>query len=106
MLRSAQRISILFPMVTHIVFFDFETTDIAQEAQQKLLSMEGKIPGLISIEVGLDFTRSERSFDLALITRHDTRQALETYRTHPVHLEVAEFIQNRSKGAAAVDFES
>lgn len=67
--------------------------------------MSGKIPGTTSIEAGLDFTKGPRSFDLGLITRHESRAALDEYRKHPVHVEVAQFIQERSGGAAAVDFE-
>lgn len=92
-------------MVTHIVFFRFTDPSDAQEARTRLLGMAGRIPGLRSVEAGLDFTRSARSFDLALITRHDDRAALETYRDHPVHQEVAAFIRERARESAAVDFE-
>jgi hypothetical protein len=93
-------------MVTHMVLFNFERATDAEEAQKRLLEMRGKVPGLLEIEAGVDFTRGERSFELGLITRHPDRAALDAYRVHPVHLEVARFIQERSRGAAAVDFES
>ncbi len=92
-------------MVTHVVFFKFETREDAEASRDRLLAMKGRIAGMKSIEAGLDFTRSERSFDLALITRHDDRAALESYRTDPVHQEVVGFIRDRAKGSAAVDFE-
>ena len=95
----------LYFIIVHIVFFKFETAAVAKEAQEKLLAMDGKIEGMTSIEAGLDFTRSDRSFDLGLITRHESRQALEVYRTHPVHLEVVDFIKPRAKASAAVDFD-
>lgn len=93
-------------MVTHMVMFKFNRCEDAEEARRQLLSMSGKIPGMTGIEVGLDFARGDRSYDLGLITRHDSRTALDQYRFHPVHLEVATFIRERSTGAAAVDFES
>lgn len=93
------------PMVTHVVFFKFATPADAEAARDLLLGMRGRIPGLQGVEAGLDFTRSERSFDLALITRHDDRSALDVYRDHPVHQEVARFIREHSTGSAAVDFE-
>ncbi len=92
-------------MVTHVVFFKFKEPGHAQEAQARLLAMRGRIPGMTNIEAGLDFTKSERSFELALITRHDDRAALEAYRTHPIHEEVVEFIRARASASAAVDFE-
>lgn len=92
-------------MITHVVFFRFIDPAHTEEARQRLLGMAGRIPGLRSVEAGIDFTRSPRSFDLALITRHDDRAALDTYRDHPVHQEVAAFIRETSRESAAVDFE-
>lgn|SRR5690554_381762 len=91
-------------MVTHVVFFKFADPTDAEQARTLLLGMQGRIPGLRQVEAGLDFTRSARSFDLALITRHDDRSALDVYRDHPVHQEVARFIRERSTASAAVDF--
>jgi hypothetical protein len=92
-------------MVTHIVVFRFQDPAIASEARDRLLSMAGKIPGMLGIEAGVDFTRSERSYHLGLITRHQTREALLAYQTHPVHVEVATFIKARAAGSASVDFD-
>lgn len=92
-------------MVVHIVLFKFSVASDAEEARQRLLAMKGRIAGLVDVEAGLDFTRSERSFDLGLITRHDSRAALTAYQTDPVHVEVATFIRSKMTGAAAVDFD-
>lgn len=92
-------------MVTHIVLFRFQDPTVAAEARDRLLSMAGKIPGMLGIEAGLDFTRSERSYQLGLVTRHQTREALLAYQTHPVHVEVATFIKARAAGSASVDFD-
>jgi hypothetical protein len=92
-------------MVTHVVFFKFKEPGHAEEAQARLLAMRGRIPGMTEIEAGLDFTKSERSFELALITRHDDRAALGVYQSHPVHQEVVAFIRARATASAAVDFE-
>lgn len=92
-------------MVTHVVLFKFAEMAHAQEAVRRLLSMKGKVESLTNIQAGVDFTRSERSFEVALVTRHADRAALEAYRTDPVHLEVASYIKTHSTGAASVDFE-
>jgi hypothetical protein len=93
-------------MVTHMVLFKFDDPQDAQEAVRRLLSMKGKVASLSDIEAGLDITRSPRSYDVGLITRHASEADLDAYRTDPVHLEVAGFIKERSSGAAAVDFRS
>ncbi len=92
-------------MITHIVLFRFTDPNDAVESRQRLLSLVGKIPGMHSLEAGLDFTKSERSAHLGLITRHASRAALEAYQVHPLHVEVATFIRARVAGSTAVDFE-
>lgn len=91
-------------MLTHVVLFSFEDLDHAEQARQRLLAMKGQIPALLDIEAGLDTTRSPRSMELALITRHADRAGLEAYAGHPVHLEVVAFIKAHASGAKAVDF--
>lgn len=92
-------------MVTHIVCFDFGTVEEARTACQLLESMSGRIPSLLGIEAGLDFTRSERSYHLGLVTRHADRAGLLAYQDHPVHREVAAYIRTHSTRSVAVDFE-
>lgn len=93
-------------MITHIVLFKFENVDRAQEAVDKLLSMKGRVPSLSDVEAGLDVTRSARSYELGLITRHKSREDLEAYQVDPVHQQVAAFVREHASGAVAVDFES
>jgi len=92
-------------MVTHVVCFDFSTVEQAQTACQLLLGMAGRIPSLLAIEAGLDFTRSQRSYQLGLVTRHTDRAGLLAYQEHPVHREVAAFIALHATRSVAVDFE-
>ncbi len=93
-------------MLTHVVCFRFASLDIAEEARQRLLSMEGKVPGLNAIEAGVDQTRSGRSYDLALITRHDDQAGLDAYGGHPIHKEVLAWLKPRIEAVVAVDFAS
>jgi hypothetical protein len=93
-------------MVRHIVLFRFRDQAVAHEARDRLLAMAGRIPGMTAIEAGVDFTQSERSYHLGLVTQHESRQALLDYQVHPVHVEVASFIKAHASGSAAVDFEA
>ena len=58
-------------MLTHVVLFRFADLAVASECRDRMLAMKGHIPPLLDIEVGVDIVRSDRSFDLALITRHE-----------------------------------
>jgi hypothetical protein len=94
-------------MVTHIVLFKMKdrSGDTARRARELLVGMKGRIPGLLDVEVGLDYLRSERSFDIALITRHESREALEAYQVHPAHEPVKAFIAEVREASVSVDFD-
>ena len=95
-------------MITHIVLF--KLLDRSQRNIEKtrnvLLSMEGKVPQLRHLEVGVDVTNSERSYDIALVTEFDSIGDLHTYQNHPFHIEVAKYINSVKESSIAVDYES
>jgi hypothetical protein len=91
-------------MLTHIVFMKFPNLDVSNEVKRKLMAMEDKIPTLRSIEVGIDITRSKRSWDLVLLTRFDDQAGLDAYAIHPVHLDVLAFIRANVLEVAAIDY--
>ena len=91
-------------MLTHVVFMKFPSSQIARSVCDKLLAMEGKIESLKGIEAGVDVTRSGRSWDVALITRHEDQAGLKAYAEHPVHQAVLTFIKQHITESAAVDF--
>jgi hypothetical protein len=95
-------------MVTHIVFF--KLSNPASEAigavRDKLLSMDGKIPQLRHLEVGVDVIRSERSYDVSLVTRFDSMEDLQAYQIHPYHAgEVVPLMKSLCSSVVAVDYE-
>jgi len=96
-------------MVTHIVFFKLteQTPEKIAAVRDKLLSMEGKIAELRHLEAGIDVIRSERSYDVALITKFDSLADLQTYQVHPCHAgEVVPFMKANCSSIVAVDYES
>jgi hypothetical protein len=58
------------------------------------------------LEVGVDVVRGERSFDIALVARFDDLAGLEAYRSHPLHVEVADYIKGASESVVSVDYDS
>ena len=67
--------------------------------------MRGKVPGLISVETGVDFYRTERSYDSALVCTFTDREALEGYQTHQAHLPVREHMHRIRESSVACDYE-
>ncbi len=95
-------------MITHIVLFKLKdnSTESIEKAKNILTDMEGKIPELKYIEVGADVTHSDRSYDLALITKFNSARDLEAYQVHSVHVKVAEYVLSVRASTVTVDFES
>lgn len=95
-------------MITHIVLFKLKdkSTENLENTRNILMGMENKIPQLKHIEVGIDITNSDRSYDIGLLTKFDSTQDLKTYQINPLHLEVAEYIFSIGESLAVLDYES
>jgi hypothetical protein len=78
-------------MTKHIVLWRLKNKADAARAKQELESMRGKIPGLLSLEVGLNFAEGS-PVDLGLCTEFIDRAALDKYADHPVHVPVKQFV--------------
>ena len=94
-------------MVRHIVLFKIKEEFKADipDMVEKFYAMKGKIEGMVSLEAGADFLHSERSYDLALITEFDSREAFDAYQTHPVHMPVKKRMHEVRSASVACDYE-
>lgn len=96
-------------MITHIVLFKLSnpTPDTVAIVRDKLLSMDGKIAQLRHLEAGSDLIHSERSYDVALVTRFDSLDDLQAYQVHPYHAgEVVPLMKSVCSSIVAVDYEN
>lgn len=93
-------------MLTHIVLFKLKDDRNSQKARDVLLGMKGKIPQLRHLETGIDVLHSERSYDLALVTKFDSLDDMKAYQAHPVHVEVSKYMISVRKSSVTVDYES
>lgn len=93
-------------MITHVVMFKLENRAPEKVAETKaiLLAMQGQIPQLRYLEVGMDELHSERSYELVLISRFDSWEDLNAYRVHPVHQKVLAHINAVAAATVAVDY--
>jgi hypothetical protein len=86
-------------MIKHIVLWklkDYAEGSTKQENALKvkvlLENMRGKIPGMLKLEVGINFEGSDTASDIVLYTEFESRNALDAYQIHPLHMKVKEFI--------------
>ncbi|GAA0772798.1 Dabb family protein [Clostridium subterminale] len=75
-------------MFTHVVLFKLKenTRENVDFVANTLKAMEGKIPKLRGVEVGIDELHTERAFDVCLITRFDSVDDMNEYQIHPYHV--------------------
>jgi len=98
-------------MVKHIVMWKLKDeahgNDKATNAKMikdSLEALDGKIDGLMKIEVGIDFL-GEGNFDVALYCELLKKESLDIYQNHPLHQALLPFIREAVCDRKAVDYE-
>jgi hypothetical protein len=99
------------PKLKHIVFFRMKEKADGQSAEvngEKLMLMLKALPSQIaeirSFEIGPDILKTPASWDIALDSSFDSLEDLETYRVHPAHQEVVEWVKLTTSERAVADF--
>ena len=92
-------------MVKHIVLYTLkENVDkdaaVAIIAEQ-LEPLVGKIPGLLKMEI----RRAYSGMDYALYSEFESRDALEAYAVHPLHLEAKDHFFHLLDSRVAADYD-
>ncbi len=95
-------------MIKHIVMFKLKKKNPAnlEKAVQALQSLEGEIEALRSLEIGIDFTQSERSYDIVLTTHFDNHDGFDTYGPHPNRIPVKKTMRALCSSSVVVDYEA
>ncbi|MGI6594710.1 MAG: Dabb family protein [Christensenellales bacterium] len=92
-------------MIKHVVMFKMKEGVSKKETARVLKSMEGVVPQIRDIEVGIDFLQSERSFDVILTVTLDDEVALDAYQKDPYHCDVVKkFMHANRQSSVAVDY--
>jgi len=100
-------------MIKHIVMWRLKDSahgnDKATNARlikQMLEALRGKIPGMLKIEVGIDYSATDQSADVVLYSEFESRAALDAYQVHPEHKAVMPFIGEARSERRLVDYET
>jgi heme-degrading monooxygenase HmoA len=98
-------------MIKHVVMWRLAdpaegASKAANAARIKSLleACSGRIPGLRSLEVGIDAGLDPQAWDVVLVTEFDDRASFDAYQVHPVHEEAKAFIGKVRKDRSAVDY--
>lgn len=98
-------------MVKHIVLWNFnegmspEEKKAAGEKVKALLEpIKQKVPGALEIQVVLNKLDSSNR-DVALISSFESVEALNTYQTHPDHVEAGKYVRSVTCNRSCMDYE-
>lgn len=97
-------------MVKHIVFWRVKESpnDKAancREIKRLLEGLRGRIPGLLTVEVGANYLIDAAASDCALYSEFTDRAALVAYQSHPAHEAVKGAIRDLTTERRVVDYD-
>ncbi|MDO8776422.1 MAG: Dabb family protein [Burkholderiaceae bacterium] len=97
-------------MIRHIVMWNLRG-DSSQEKDRNIEilrrsfeSLNGRIPGLIQLDIGVDESRVDYACDVVLYSEFESKEALAAYATHPEHLRVKQEIGDIRIAKHQVDY--
>lgn len=100
-------------MVKHIVMLRLkdsahgnDKTANARLIKQKIEALQGQIPGILKLEVGIDWSATDQSSDLVIYSEFESRAALDGYQKHPAHQAILPFIGEARCERRLVDYDA
>ena len=76
-----------------------------EHAREILFALKPVITELRRMEIGFDFSGTEMSYDMMLLTEFDSVADMKTYAVHPEHLKVSAFIRSVIESRIVLDCE-
>jgi hypothetical protein len=96
-------------MIEHLVWFKLKdgVTDEQKNAMlQTLRALKNQIDGIEHLACGEDFSGRSKGFQIGLIVRFSSREALELYGPHPAHKAFGDNFRELWDEVMALDFEA
>jgi hypothetical protein len=95
-------------MLRHIVMVRFKDRDTVPETSNKvkqmLVALEKSVGSLKRMEVGINLNTRPSAFDVVLTADFDDEAGLNSYRIHPEHVKVLDFLKDTMEKSAVVDY--
>ena len=96
-------------MIIHIVLFKWKSGVSKREIQKvfsDLKNLKNKLEGIDDIKSGENFSKYSEGFGYGPVVLAKDKKALENYRNHPLHLEIAKQTEIMEEKSLGVDFEA
>ena len=98
-------------MIKHLVFWKINDgidglskQEAMKQIKMALESMQGKVPGLLKIEVGINEIEDATASDISLYSEFESWEALQAYQVHPAHEPAKKIIGKHKAERRAVDY--
>ncbi|BFG79864.1 Dabb family protein [Paraburkholderia terrae] len=97
-------------MIRHIVMWNLRGNTLGEKAEAALLlkkvfeELNGEVPGLRRLEIGIDISRTDYACDVVLYSEFDSREALDNYAFHPAHLRAKAMVGDLRIARHQVDY--
>ena len=107
---SASREQLRGERIKHIVMWNVSGSSEEERAasvaavKSRFEGLRGVIPGMIHLEIGVDFSRVDYACDVVLYSEFESSAALEAYANHPEHLRVRDELDGVRVARYQVDF--
>lgn len=95
-------------MIEHLVLFtvrDGISENQEEELVGDLRALKEKVPGVLELTVGRNFSERSGEYTHGLSARFRTRDELQTYIEHPEHRAVVKKLDELTEGRVVVDYE-
>ena len=99
-------------MFKHIVMWRFVDGANGKSRQQHALwvkenleALVGVVPEIRSLEVGVNVCVAGTAYDAVLVSVFDDADAMESYKVHPAHVEVASYVAKVKVARVVLDCE-
>ena len=80
--------------------------EMEEDDKRLFEALRGQVPGLVTLEIGINVTPVEYACDVVLYSEFASRQALDDYARHPEHLRVRRELEGLRIARHQVDFET
>ena len=98
-------------MIEHVVMWKFTDGEGRTKEEncvyvrERLLALPAIIPEIKMMQIGRDVSGTDMSYDMMLVTRFDSLEALHTYKVHPAHVAVSEYVKKVRIARVVLDAE-
>lgn len=93
-------------MITHIVLWKLHRLEDVPAMQAQLASLSETVPRIQKLSIGVPSSPEGPMAHISLYSEFQSWEDLETYKQHPAHLKVVDFIKPLVLERMASDYET